>query len=330
MLERYYELALLGALEKYGSLALAADSLGLGPTSASRMLSRIEEELGFPVLDHATRPAGLTPQAKLILPQVQKVLRAHAKLKALAATVRGGASAKEVLRISLPVNSERNAMMVGIEEFKSRHPHVQVEVLADLGENGLLNGLCEVAYFGFRPQSEHLFAVGLEPEVNMLFASRRYVEEHGSPNDVQDLADHTLLMRHSSNSSSTRELTDGVNQYVLHEDQPARKGDGPFCRAEMMKGRGIALDLAFETVEAGLRSGDVVPVLAGWHRKAWDNHIACHIRNQQNPVIRELMTLIGESHNRLVPNHWQRWYRFFKVPVQPVLEEMRRMRAKKA
>lgn len=94
MLERYYELALLGALEKYGSLALAADSLGLGATSASRLLSRIEEELGFPVLDHATRPAGLTPQAKLILPQVQKVLRAHAKLKALAATVRGGASEK--------------------------------------------------------------------------------------------------------------------------------------------------------------------------------------------------------------------------------------------
>ncbi len=327
MLDRYYEIALLGALEKYGSLALAADSLDLSPASASRMLARIEGELGFAVLDHSTRPAGLTPQAKLIMPQVQKVLRAHSRLKDLVEAVRGRDDEEMVIRLSLPVNSARDAMMVGVEEFKTRHENVQVEILADLGENGLLNGLCDIAYFGYRPESECIFSEALEPEVNMLFASRRYVEEHGVPKTVGELVQHTLLMRYSSNPAASHELTDGVGRYVLHADQPAKKGDALYCYRELMKGCGIALDLSFGSVEADLRRGDVVPVLPAWHRRIWNNHLACHISNQNNPVVRELMALIGESHDRLVPKIWRHWYRYFKVPEQPVLDEMRRLRA---
>ncbi len=326
MLDRYYEIALLGALEKYGSLTLAADSLNLSPPSASRMLARIEAELGFAVLDHGTRPAGLTTQARLIMPQVQKVLRAHEKLKDLVETVRGSEAEDAVLRLSLPVNSARDAIMVGVEEFKSRHENMQIEVLADLGENGLLNGLCDIAYFGYKPESECIFSEALEPEVNMLFASRRYVEEHGSLETVDELVGHTLLMRYTTNPSSSRELTDGSDRYVLHADQPTKKGDALYCCSEMMKGRGIALDLSFGSVEADLRRGDVVPILPAWHRKLWDNHLACHISNQNNPVIRELMTLIGESHDRLMPKIWRHWYRYFNVPEQPVLEEIRQLR----
>lgn len=327
MLDRYYEIALLGALEKYGSLALAADYLEISTASASRMLARIEADIGFAVLDHSTRPAGLTPQAKLIIPQVQKVLRAHSRLKDLVEAVRGRDDEETVLRLSLPVNSARDAMMVGVEEFKTHHENVKVEILADLGENGLLNGLCDIAYFSYKPESECLFAEQHEPEVNMLFASRRYVDEHGAPTQVDELIEHTLLMRNSSNPSSSRELTDGISRYVLHADQPANKGDALYCFSEMTKGRGIALDLAFATVETDLRRGDVVPVLPTWHRRIWNNHLACHISNQNNPVVRELMALIGESHDRLVPKIWRHWYRYFKVPEQPVLDEMHRLRA---
>lgn len=330
MLDRCHEVALLGALEKYGSLALAADSLEISTASASRMLARIERELGFAVLDHSTRPAGLTPQAKLIMPQVQKVLRAHARLKELVETVRGSEAEEAVLRLSLPVNSERDAMMVGVEEFKSRHENIQVEVLADLGEKGLLNGACDIAYFGYKPESECIFSEALEPGVNMLFATRRYIEEQGSPKSVDELIGHTLLMRYSSNPASSRELTDGTGRYVLHADQPAKKGDALYCFSEMMKGRGIALDLSFWNVEADLRHGDVVPVLPAWHRKIWNNHLACHIKNQNNPLVRELMALIGASHDRLQPKIWRYWYRYFQVPEQPVLDEMRRLRAGQA
>lgn len=324
MLEQFHEVALLGALEKYGSLAVAADSLGMGLTSASRMLARMEKQLGFALLDRSTRPARLTSQAKLILPQVQKVIRAHARLTQLVDHVRGGPE-ELLLRVSLPLNSARDAMMVGIETFKSRHPSAQVEVLADLGERGLLEGFCDVAYFGYHPYSTSVFSVRLEPEVNMLFASQSYLAEHGEPSSVQDLLNHTVLTRYSSNPATVREITDGVGSYVLHADQAVKQGDAPYCYGEMVKGRGIALDLGFDYVEADLRRGDVVPVLLGWHRPVWDNHIACHIRNQNNPAIRELMTLIAESHNRLVPRHWRHWYEYFKVPVSPVLEEMRRL-----
>ncbi len=325
MLDHIHEIALLSSLEKYGSLAVASDSLGIGLTSASRMLARVEKELGFAVLDRSSRPARITAQAKLILPQVRKVMRAHSRLVQLVDHVRGGQE-EMLIRVSLPLNSARDAMMVGIDAFKSRHVSTQVEVLADLGEVGLQDGLCDVAYFGYRPQSPNVFPVRLEPEVNMLFASRQYIKEHGAPSTVQDLLNHTVLTRYSSNPATVREITDGVRSYVLHADQTVKQGDAPYCYGEMVKGRGIALDLGFDYVEADLRRGDVVPVLLGWHRPVWDNYIVCHIRHQNNPAIRELMTLIAESHNRLVPSHWKHWYEYFKVLEGPVLEEMRRLR----
>lgn len=325
MLDRLSEMALLGALDKFGSLALAADSLGMALPSASRLLAGIEKELGFLVLNRSTRPAVLTPQGRQILPEVRKVLRAHARLRQLVEVVRAKPHGVK-LKVSFPVNCARDALMVGVETFLSRYPEACVEVMADLGIERLLNGMCEVAYFGYDPNLAEIYAEALEPQVNLLLASRRYLEEHGEPQAVGDLIRHKVITRYSSNRTAAGELVNGKERYVLHADQPKLLGDAPYCLSQLVKGKGIALDLCFDYVEPLLRSGDVQPVLLGWHRPAWNNHIACHIRNKERPEVRELMSLITEPHNRIVPRHWPYWYSYFGVPIEPVLKEMRALR----
>lgn len=317
MLDSFGELKLLEAIEKQGSLAMAADALGMKLSSASRMLARIESEMGFKVLDRRVKPAILTPQATGLLPHVRKILKAHDRMneviEVLGKVVK---TSPKVLKVSFPINSAREALLAGVEHFKERHPDVSVEVTADAGPSGLLEGRVDVAYFGFNPHHASIFVVQAQAEANLLFASKRYIAEHGSPTCIQDLVHHTVLTRYSDNPTATRELTNGKENYFLRAEQPMLQGDAQFCRAQLLKGKGIALDLGFDFIEAELRRGEVVAILTDWHRPYWDNHVACRVKDQSNPLVRELMALIKEVHDRVVPSHWRHWYEYFGADVR--------------
>lgn len=314
------ELRLIDELARRGSLSLAAEALDMNLSAASRLLAKIERDLGFQVLDRSTRPAQLTSEAKTLLTFVRRIVHQHAAMTDRVRSMRAvPRSFERVIRLSLPINSDRSMYLGVADRFAARHKGVGVEVLADVGLDGLSSGRADLGFFGYRPDTSEFVTMPVKPDVSFLMVSRDYAAYHGLPKTIEELGQHIVLVRHSGNPSSVKCLERGHERVELAVNQPVRQGDADFCRTMMLAGQGIALDLSLPFLKDELEDGRVVPVLPGWHRPVWESAFVLPIRHEKDSLIRELMAMLVAEHNAKCEGVWKHWYRRFDIPFSSVV-----------
>lgn len=95
---------------RLGSLALAAEALSFPLPKASRLISSLEDELGFLLLDRTKKPAALTKEGQALVLDAQGLISQWGILRERAEALRNGnfELSRRSLRISLPVNMDRS------------------------------------------------------------------------------------------------------------------------------------------------------------------------------------------------------------------------------
>jgi DNA-binding transcriptional LysR family regulator len=182
----------LVALADAGSLSEAARQLGLARNTMRRRLEALETSIGSELFLRDTRTTLLTPvgrslvaEGRTLLVEADRVFdRARHASKALSAPV----------HLILPVSAHPIASAMVWHHTRLRHPEVQQvlrfveEPLAVLAHDGDF-----VVHFGDIPdvvegtaRRAGTFPVGL-------IASRAYIAEHGLPESIHDLRNHTLF-----------------------------------------------------------------------------------------------------------------------------------------
>ena len=180
----------LGVLRE-GSLSGAARQLGITQPTVGRHIAALETALGVVLFTRS--PNGLLPTA------VARTLRAHAEtMERTAAALERAASAqgdevRGVVRVSA-------SEVVGVEvlppiltQLRQAHPHLKVELVLTNRLSDLLQLEADIAVRMVRPSQEQLLArrIGLI-EVG-LHARDDYLQRHGTPLDMRDLASHSLI-----------------------------------------------------------------------------------------------------------------------------------------
>ncbi|MCI6530199.1 MAG: LysR family transcriptional regulator [Mesosutterella sp.] len=304
---------------RQGSVGAAAGRLGFDTTALSRLIRQMEKELGFELLDRTRKPAVLSARARLLVPYAREFLRAGEQLlQAARSEGRSGAECSRRLRISIPTNAGRTVFYSFLMRFEDTHPGVRLEICADVGSRGLLEGRADIAFLGYMPEDPAIGTLPAAPSVTMLLASRGYVAGHGAPARIEELSGRTVLLRSSSNPSFSMRLEKGLRTYYLAPGQDCRQGDAVFCREALLAGRGIAVDVALGMVEEELSRGEVVPVLPGWHREPWRNCIAFRAADAADPLFGELSRLLRQVCDETETSLWQHWYRHFGIPLADV------------
>jgi len=191
-------------------------------------------------------------------------------------------------------------------------------VLIDAGEEGLLNGAADVAYFGYRPAKEGITWIPAGHNVTFLMASRGYLRRHGSPQSVEELRNHTLLLRYTSNRSFSRRLENRDASFEIESDDKVHFEDAYSCRTHLIAGEGISVDLVPSFVADELMRGDIVPVLPSWHRRPWEICV-CRRESDHSPLVSEMANLIVENFKKHTVDSWMFWYRYFAIPLDPVV-----------
>ncbi|MBP3438265.1 MAG: LysR family transcriptional regulator [Sutterella sp.] len=129
-----------------GSLASAAQSLGLTLPSASKQIRTLEKETGSVLLDRTKKPAVLTHAALRLLPAAQQAAHAWRTLQTCVSELGTEIPARErILRISIPANSAHGPLLSLVELFEASHPGIKIDVVCDCGVAGLLNGTADIA-----------------------------------------------------------------------------------------------------------------------------------------------------------------------------------------
>lgn len=232
------------------------------PTSTvSRAISRLEATVGAQLLVRSTRSVVPTAEGRAFYREVAPAVAA------LSLAARGVDGADKQVRGKLRVTAANDvgATFLGevVADFCERHPDVEVEtLLTGRAVNLVEEGIDVALRAASRLPDSSLVARKLGDLEQDLYAAPRYLERQGTPERLDDLASHRVVLFRAPEGSATWKLRDETDGTVAEVGVSGRVGgdDFMFVRAAVMSGGGIGL-LPRIVVHSDVDAGRLVRVL---------------------------------------------------------------------
>nr|WP_067296374.1 LysR family transcriptional regulator [Marinobacterium profundum] len=188
--DRTAEMETFLAVACAGSLSGAARQLGLTPSAVSRLVTRIEQRLGVRLVVRTTRSLRLTREGEDYALAARRIL---ADLDQTESAIADRASPRGLLRISAALAHGRLSIVPLLPEFLARYPDITAEVQLSDEISDVEGGHIDVAIrFGPLPDSL-LSARRLGETGRSVVASPEYLQRHGYPQTLEDLAHHNCM-----------------------------------------------------------------------------------------------------------------------------------------
>ena len=289
-MDGFSDLAFFALLVKQGSLAAAAQQLGVTPPAVSKRLAAIERRLGVRLLQRTTRRIGLTPEGETYLVDGARVLE---ELEALERTVAGSHAAPQgLVRVSASFGFGRKHIAPALSKFARQFPDVEVQLaLTDRPVNLIEQGLDLQVHVG-EPPDARLTARLLARNRRVLCASPAYLKRAGEPATPRELARHAcLFIRESDETFGTWHLRQGARKETVKVRGPLAANDGESVLAWGLDGHGVLMRSVWEAAPM-LRSGRLRPVLADWALPSADIHLIYPPRAQLSAKTRSLVDFL--------------------------------------
>ena len=291
----------------------AARLLGTSKSAVSKQVSRLEDQLGTRLLHRTTRSVSPTMEGQSVYERALRLLDDAQALEAELAGRRDGPHG--VLRLSTSTafgNLQFTALM---GEFCALHPQLQVVLglndrYVDLAEEGF-----DVVLRLTGKPGEGLVARRLAGIRFVLCAAPTYLEAHGEPQTVAELASHRCLrFGYLHSPDRWRFLHDALGEAEVETRGTLRFESGltanssESLRVAALAGMGLAV-LPTYAVGPDLRAGRLRELLPGWRPIGGtadaDTLYAVYLPNRHPaPKVRALIDFLLERWGEVPP--WDR------------------------
>ena len=186
------DLLVLLEVARSGTLVSAATSLGLNHSTVSRRLDAMEKEYGGPLVSRTSQDCHLTELGRALLESAEAVERALAVARMAAHGPSAGENLSGLVRISAPEALSVHFVTPALAKLHAKHPDVVVELT--VATRPIAHGSGADVEVGVgQPLSRQLKPIRLADYELGLFASTAYLERHGTPMSIPELADHALV-----------------------------------------------------------------------------------------------------------------------------------------
>ena len=269
-----------------GSLSAAARALGLTQPTLGRQVAELERALCVALFTRS--PQGLKPTdaAVDLAPHAQAMAGAASALARAASGA--GDSARGIVRITASEIVGAEVLPPILADYRPLHPKVIVELSLDNQTQDLLRGDADIAVRMVRPTQDALVARHLGETHLGLYAHRRYVEAHGSPDTLEQLQDHPLVGFDRGNPF----LRGLVQRLPMSRDGFAFRADSDLAQlAAVRAGFGVGF------VQHGVarREPDLVPVCPGQVGFALGVWLVMHEDLRNTPRMRTMFDHLADG-----------------------------------
>lgn len=186
------DLKYLLAVAREGSTLAAAKALGVSQSTVQRRLVELEKRIGRPLVTRYATGYRLTELGTTLRADAEKV-----EESAVALERRAAASAEDVagtLRVTCPEPLMYRFRQSSIlDDFHARYPDLRVEFVMSDRYLDLAKGEADIAIRSGDVEEGMLVGRVIADSVWAVYASRSYIEEHGRPERLEDLARHALV-----------------------------------------------------------------------------------------------------------------------------------------
>lgn len=202
-LERLTGLVAFARTASLGSYTAAARALSVSPSAVSKSVQRLEDHFGLKLFSRTTRSLTLTPEGRDLYERALRIIREVEDIEQAAVASRGVPSG--TIKITAPLPIGVNILAPALPRFRARFPNLAVDLrlgdqFSDIIEQGI-----DVAVRVGNLADSRLISRALAPHRICAFASPAYLEEHGWPKDLEDLANHNCVnFRYQSSGQALR------------------------------------------------------------------------------------------------------------------------------
>ncbi|MEH6580225.1 MAG: LysR substrate-binding domain-containing protein [Amphritea sp.] len=174
-----------------GSFAAAAKAFGTDPSTVSKAIYRLENDLGIQLLLRSTRQLRMTPAGRQYANTARRLLEdltaCEESLKSQNDTPSG------TLKLSVPVSYGRLYIRPMLGEFCRRYPNISIDIHFDDAYVDIIEQGVDIAIRSGSVQDSQLIVRQLSPIDFIVCASKSYLERCGAPAGPEDFNEHSWI-----------------------------------------------------------------------------------------------------------------------------------------
>lgn len=186
------DLSLLLDVVRRGSFAAVARDRGLDPSSVSRTIAELEQELGIRLFQRSTRRMSLTEAGDIYVAQIEPLVAEFERARDMAARAVG--APRGLLRITASETFGHRRIVPLLNEFRARYPQLQVEGLFTDANLDLLAERVDLAVRLAPAVEGNLIVSKLMDTHYRVVASPAYVAAQAPIREPEDIARHEVLL----------------------------------------------------------------------------------------------------------------------------------------
>lgn len=290
------------AVIEAGSFTGAAEKLGTRSGQASKLISRLETELGVRLLNRTTRSVAPTEAGRAYYDRLKPLVD---ELDTLDLDIRNiSQSPRGRLRLTAPLTFGTLELAPALNEFAGLYPDIELDVsFSDRVVNVVDEGFDLAVRIG-RPGDSSLILRRLCAVRIVVAGAPSYLDKHDAPGSPSDLAQHACIIDtnfHEPNRWPFKGENGGVE--MANVDGRIRYSNAEACVQAAELGLGLACVPAFVAGDA-LRSGRLIRLLPSFEPDPYDVHMLYPHSRHLAAKVRLLVDFLSGRY-RQTP-HWER------------------------
>ncbi|GAA6168360.1 LysR family transcriptional regulator [Sessilibacter corallicola] len=231
------DLKYLLLVNQHGTLAKAADVLGVNHSTVFRRIKTLEDNFGVKLFKRLPDGYTLSNVGLDIVRYVgdieDKISDIHRLLDITNDTMAGS------INVTLPHNFGYRFLPPYIAEFQKLYPEVQINLLVTNSDSNLSKGEADLAIRACSSPPEHLVGQCLFSLPWKAFCSKEYLKTHDTPKDQTELNNHKIIATH--NDLTYLSAFQWIEKNIPRANIVARSNDLVSMSALAEAGVGIAL-----------------------------------------------------------------------------------------
>lgn len=208
------KLRIFHAVAEAGSFTHAGETLHLSQSAVSRQISALEDSLKLPLFHRHARGLLLTEQGELLYRTAHEIFAKLAMTEAILADTKDKPTGE--IKVTATVGVGSNWLTPRIREFLELYPDITVNLILADRELDLAMREADVAIRLREPVQPDLIMRKLMSVRHHLYASNEYMERHGNPQSLKELAKRKILVygdEAPSNIANVNWILDTLKSY---------------------------------------------------------------------------------------------------------------------
>lgn len=285
------------AVMEAGSFVGAARRLGTSSGQASKLVSRLEAELGVRLINRTARSVAPTEAGRAYYDRLRLLVE---ELDALDLDIRSiSQTPRGRLRVTAPLTFGIRELAPALNDFAARYPEIELDVsFTDRTVNVVEDGFDLAVRVG-RPTDSSLIIRRLCSVRVLAVAAPAYLDRHPAPQVPADLARHDCIIDTNFRDPHRWPFGPGPGEPVSGR---LRLSNAEACLRAAEAGLGLACVPAFVAADA-LAAGRVLRLLQGFEAEPYEVHLLYPHSRHLAAKVRLLVDALVERYRD--PQRWE-------------------------